>query len=796
MKQLLLFVFLLSLHTPLQAQVSFLDKSSEVFGAIGFEGDTRAVTDINNDGLDDIAYLNELSNVVIRSQNDLGGEFSKKTLGHFGFGPQWSICIADLDNNGENEVLCGGYYEPIEIYNTSNSDGDQTLYGILPNSDQVFVQGTNVVDVDNDGHLDVFTCHDDGANFIWENDGSGQFIVNSEWIDFSINGSHGEDASGNYGSIWTDIDYDGDIDLYIAKCRAHVTDPTDSRRINTLYINNGDGTFTEKAEEFGLAIGWQSWTADFQDINNDGLFDVFITNHDFLSQVFLNDGDGIFTEVENSGLNITGEVFQGVMRDFDNDGWVDIFTAGFDGHQLYLNNKDNTFTKIEGVFGDTIITSYALGDLNSDGYIDVFAGYRNIGDKAWMNAAESGNHHFAVRLQGTISNRSAIGAKVEIYGDWGIQIREVRSGESYGIMNSMTQYFGLGQSETIDSMVIRWPSGIIQTEYNLDINSKVLIIEKCTFDAPGLNIEEEDLVLCNGESLTLSLEEEYASYEWNDGSTSPEIIVTTAGTYYVMLEDEIGCTSSSQAVNVDFDSALTPTIEVVGNEELCAGETTILIKTNQDDVDNQMWSDGSQADSLIVDASGVYTYTQENACGTFTSNEIEIAVFEYPTPPQTMGDSIFPNETAYLSAEGMNISWYEDETSIEVIGTGNQLVVENLEESAIFYATESSGDGLCEGDRAPATVFVEEELSDDNTIKEEVIHIFQNQASKILQVNLSENIDLPVMLEILDVNGGLISRTPIRSNETSINVDNFNNRIYIVKVIRSKSVFSKMIFIH
>jgi hypothetical protein len=111
---------------------------------------------------------------------------------------------------------------------------------------------------------------------IWTNDGAGNLVPNSSLIDLT-NYDPGTftntDHSGNYGSVWSDINHDGNLDLVIAKCRQGVTNPLDPRRINQAWINDGNGNFTEQAVDRGIAIYQQSWTVDFGDVNNDGFFD-------------------------------------------------------------------------------------------------------------------------------------------------------------------------------------------------------------------------------------------------------------------------------------------------------------------------------------------------------------------------------------------------------------------------------------------------------------------------------------------------------------------------------------------
>ena len=130
------------------------------------------------------------------------------------------------------------------------------------------------------------------------------------------------------------------------------------------------------------------------------------------------------------------------MQDFDNDGYLDILIAG--SEWLYFKNNGNmTFTRQTTMFANNGMLSFATGDLNHDGFVDVFASYGDIyqspsntyDDVLYLNDRNQ-NNFIAFTLEGTQSNKGAVGARVTIYGPWGIQIREVRAGESYGTCNS------------------------------------------------------------------------------------------------------------------------------------------------------------------------------------------------------------------------------------------------------------------------------------------------------------------------------------------------------------------------
>lgn len=688
----LLLIFLIQ---TVHAQISFTNSNNLLSNSNFHSGVAIAVTDMNNDGKDDIVRMNQGYDLTIEYQNQTDEIFTTFNIGNIDNGSQWSMCVADIHNDGYNEVFAGGAYDDVKLA-VASSDGSTYTTTYLPGPG-MFVQGSNFVDINNDGHLDVFACHDDAESRIWGNDGTGNLIQADDWID--MNYDPNSDNSGNYGSVWTDFDNDGDIDLYIAKCRQGVTNPTDPRRINQLYVNDGDGNYTEMGEEYGLNIGWQSWTADFQDVNNDGWLDCFITNHDHESQLMINDGTGHFVEAMNTGINVSGLPIQGMMRDFDNDGFMDVIVSGSSQH-IFRNNGDLTFTEITGIFDGNDMESYALGDLNNDGFVDVYAGYAsiytnpsNIDDVMWINDGNS-NNHLAVQLQGVISNRNAVGARVEIHGPWGMQIRDVRSGESYGIMNSMIQYFGLGTATEIDSVVVKWPSGIKQTETDVNPNSTILLLEGgCLADAPILDVVGSTL-FCTGETLTINAPAGYASYEWSTGETTQSIDVTTQGNFSVTVTDADGCFGFSSNVATIVDPVFNPEIIAEGDVIFCEGESVVLSEIASPGALSYTWSNTDTGSSITVSESGTYSVVVEGPCESFVSQSIEVEVLDLAGIPTAVGDTVALGEMAELEGVGANLAWYNVETGGTPLGYGNNFTTGMIDASQIFYVEDRN---LAEG---------------------------------------------------------------------------------------------------
>jgi hypothetical protein len=297
------------------------------------------------------------------------------------------------------------------------------------------------------------------------NDGFGNLIFNQGGLgDFP--------SGGNYGSIWIDYDNDRDLDLFIAKCGGEP-----ARRVNEMFTNDGNENYTENAAAIGLDDQTQTWSAAWGDFDNDGDMDTFIgasslatASNGFKSdhRIMRND-NGLFTEVTGdsgvSVLNATSTVT--VTFDFDNDGNLDLVSGG----NILFGNGDLTFEVYTGVFPG----SGAFGDLNNDGFIDAF----NSGN-VYYNNAESNNNWIKINTIGTASNIHGIGARVEVHTPSGVKIRDVTSGDGFRYMNSLNTHFGIGTDTTINSVVIYWPSGVIDTISNPSINESLEVTEGAT----------------------------------------------------------------------------------------------------------------------------------------------------------------------------------------------------------------------------------------------------------------------------------------------------------------------------
>lgn len=466
---------------------SFRDQSALLPNPTHASGVAMAVVDMNQDGRDDIIHFDRALDLVIDYQN-ANGTFTQRSLGRANEQRQWGLAIGDTDNNGFPDLITGGFFDGLH-YLRANANGSGYARQTLTNP-SIYLQAVNFVDIDNDGWLDLFPCHDLGSNPPFRNDGTGVLTHDPSLINTRT--TTPSDNSGNYGSLWTDYDSDGDLDLYISKCSLRATDASDPRRINQLFQNDGQGGFVDVAAAAGLADGSQSWTTDFGDIDNDGDLDCFIGNHMGPSRLMINAGNGTFREETTTrGVSVSWNVIQAVFRDFNNDGWLDLLLTG-EEHGLWLNDRDGTFSKASNPFSANFIESTAVGDLNRDGFTDLYAGYARLYNTPrperpdrLFTGEPNGNQFISITLLGRESNRLASGARIELYGPWGVQVREVRSGEGYGVTHSFSQIFGLGAEAKADRLVVRWPSGRIDTALNIAANQFLTLSEGDTA-APSL----------------------------------------------------------------------------------------------------------------------------------------------------------------------------------------------------------------------------------------------------------------------------------------------------------------------
>ncbi|MDE0635837.1 MAG: CRTAC1 family protein [Candidatus Poribacteria bacterium] len=503
-------------------------------GAIGEKhlvetmGGGAAFFDYNNDDNLDIYLVNGApltkyipdtlpTNQLYRNNGD--GTFTNVTLqagvGDTGYGI--GCCVADYNNDGNRDLFVTNFGQNILYQNNGNGTFTDVSRRAGITSEKHFSAGCAFADYNNDGWLDLAVvnyvlldlenapdCSQNGIpaycrpedfapapDVLYRNNGDGTFTDVTQDAGLTLLGR-------GLGVVWTDVDNDGWLDLYIAN----------DRDANFLYHNNGDGTFTESGELFGITRNEHgdaesSMGIDTADYDNDGDLDVILTHYQAeTNTLYQNDGNGIFWDV--TAQSRLGEptllplAWGTNFADFDNDGWLDLFFANGHLHdnieqleevgvykqrnQLFHNQGNGLYTDISNKCGKGVLIEKSsrgsiFGDYDNDGDIDIFV--MNIADTPDLlrNDTQPIHHWLIIKLVGKKSNRDGIGTKVTLQiGDMRL-LREVKSGSSYLSQNPFRLLVGLNAAEKVDRIVVHWQNGVQDVIENVKSNQWLTIQE-------------------------------------------------------------------------------------------------------------------------------------------------------------------------------------------------------------------------------------------------------------------------------------------------------------------------------
>ena len=436
--------------------------------------------------------------------------------------------------------------------------------------DTSWSQGCVAADYDNDGRVDLYVTNF-GRNRLYRNLGRGGF---ADVTDRAGVGDEGYGTGGTFG----DYDLDGDLDLYVSNYVDFSRDYESTlpcvwkgydvfcgprgllAQADVFYRNEGDGTFVDVTAAAGMGGGtYFGFSAVFADFTDDGWPDVFVADDMSPNKLFINSGDGTFSDMTlGSGAGFSADgMEQGSMGvavgDYNGDGRLDLFVTNFQGeyNALYRNEGGGFFTvdsfssKLAAVGGPQVGWGTAFFDYDNDGDKDIFianghfypqadlplthASYaqanfliENLGDGTFRDVSaaagpglaivevsrgaafgdydddgdldifvlnlnglpnllrnDGGNmgNYLLVKTVGTRGNRDGVGTRIEIEAAGRKQVGEVRSGGSYLGHDDMRVHFGLGDAEVVDRVRLRWPSGTIQTLRGVSANQVLTVIE-------------------------------------------------------------------------------------------------------------------------------------------------------------------------------------------------------------------------------------------------------------------------------------------------------------------------------
>ena len=426
------------------------------------------VVDMNGDHVDDIVGVSS-NNLRVHYQG-AGGTFTITDYPIAGTSnmPGWSMAAGDFNRDGQTDLILGSG-QGVSIWKSTG-----TGYTSITPGDYIFCQRTNFADLNNDGNLDIFSCHDIAPNCYYLNAGGASNNLTFYQSNTTPGAMNFGTIGGNYSTLFTDFDNDGDVDVFISKCSGPPCE---------LHRNDGNGVYTDISAIAGINVTpIQTWSSAIGDFDNDGDMDIIITASSGSHKYFRNNLD-TSNSTEEAYTNITAGSgwdtntstnIDNVTYDFDNDGFLDVLGAS---GKIMFNQHNSTFAPV--TFSGIAVG--AIGDLNNDGFLDILNG------STVRYAVPNTNKWLEIALQGIQSNRNGIGARVEIHGAWGTQIRDIRSGQGFKYMSSLDAHFGIGQATTIDQVVIRWPSGLVDTYNNVSPNQRLIVVEGATLGVNSFN---------------------------------------------------------------------------------------------------------------------------------------------------------------------------------------------------------------------------------------------------------------------------------------------------------------------
>jgi len=475
--------------------------------------------DFENKGLQDLLVV--CANGPLLFLNQGNGRFSlKQEAFRFAKSPEGTFTHAaatDYDGDGRLDIyFClysyylglDQYHYPAPYYDARNGPPNFLLHN---EGNGVFVDRTQAAglnaendrysfacawnDYNGDGHPDLYVANDFGRSNLYRNNGDGTF--NAVSSDARVN-----DVGAGMSASWLDYDNDGRPDIYVSNMWSaagsrvteqpifHEKDPEEIRanytrhmRGNWLYHNLGDGKFENASMPAATEMGRWAWSSDSWDFDHDGYPDIYVANG-YISGQGAQDVSSFFWRqvVGNSPATQTAaEAYEHGWNAINELIRSDAAWNGYERNVLYRNNQDRTFSEISGVAGLDFVDdsrAFALADLDGDGRLEIVLKNRTAPQvRVLRNAMAEIGDAIAFRLQGTKSNRDAIGAAVTVEAGELRQTKILQAGSGFLSQHSKELFFGLGKAKGPVRANIRWPSGAVQTFENLQPGHRMEIRE-------------------------------------------------------------------------------------------------------------------------------------------------------------------------------------------------------------------------------------------------------------------------------------------------------------------------------
>ena len=480
MKKLILAFTLLIISNSIP-QVTFQDVALSMGLFHPFQGADGGISfcDFNKDGKDDISFNNSNGGPVFLFRNDFTNFTNVQPSSGISDTLRSTLTFwVDYDNDGDRDLFVGRYFANNLLY---RNDGNFNFTDVSLSSglspDSMTTSAACWGDYNNDGWLDLYVTNysEYQPNYLYKNNGDGTFA------DVTIQANVQDTLGGTsfyktpLAVAFLDFNNDGYTDIFTAN---------DHQTGNSLFKNLGDGTFADITETSGTGTKGSFMGVGIGDYDNNGFFDIYVSNDPTGNHLLKNNGDETFTDVTTQlGVAVNQVCWGANFFDFDNDSDMDLYVSVLVGspnnnNVLFENQGDGTFSQVTGIGFDENYESYgnAIGDFDNKGYCDV-AVLNTNGNMNLYQSSGGTNNWVKIILNGISTNKDGVGSKIEYYLGSDRYVRYIHCGISFASQSSSSQILGIGNASSIDSIIIYWTSSLVDKFYDVAPN-QILLIEE------------------------------------------------------------------------------------------------------------------------------------------------------------------------------------------------------------------------------------------------------------------------------------------------------------------------------
>lgn len=615
---------------------------SSTFGSLF--GCGISTVDFNGDGWDDVTVAG--ANGIVKLYT--GGESGFSLYHELDLLAEAKALLwVDIENDGDLDLFAGAAGVGVYLF-VQQSNGTLIEEGVergFPLASGWNNRGISARDFNRDGFLDIYIAsyHDPWEqvkyqNKLFQNSGTGYFE------EVTLMTFVGDGFRNSFQGAWFDFDGNGFDDLWVINDRDDYP--------NSLYTNFGDGPFVDQSESSGANIAISAMSATLFDPDNDGDWDQYVTNIEAYPNAFMLNNDGVFQDVaESAGVASTQYGWGTCAIDVDGDRWDDMMVATYrfpnslphDNH-LYMNDGTGlVFEEATEQWPNEQFQLYCLGrlDLDQDRVPDIVGHGNAQAPQVLRLTNEDDNMRLTVDLVGTISNTRGIGALIQVHADGLTQMSQVSAGEDFMTQHNYTQFFGLGTTALIDSLVVSWPSGERDVLFDVESNSALLIVENV--GNTGLEPIDSDCPWQQS-SWTVPFDPSITNMTWNGVPVNSSVVVADAPGEWT-LEAVWWGTGYTWSQTVEWAPEVAPEIALEVTPPSCFGDSG-LVSWNLPD-SSMVTLDGVLTSPLIEDlpiGAGEFVLNMglSNGCGVDTVFSVASPAELYAevdlVPPPCAGD--------------------------------------------------------------------------------------------------------------------------------------------------------------